>query len=51
MAPSKQTPNPAKNAGSRNNFDMKLLTELYKIPAKTGNEERIKSFVLESVKI
>ncbi len=50
MALSKQTSNPAKNAGLRNNFDMKLLTELYKIPAKTGNEEQIKSFVLESVK-
>ena len=29
---------------------MKLLTELYKIPAKTGNEEQIKSFILENVK-
>lgn len=29
---------------------MKLLTELYKIPAKTGNEEQIKSFILEKVK-
>lgn len=29
---------------------MKLLTELYKIPAKTGNEEQIKSFIMENVK-
>jgi hypothetical protein len=35
------TPKPAKNAGLRNNFNMKLLTELYKIPAKTVNEEQI----------